>query len=227
MKIATFNANGIRARLPIILDWLKKEAPQVLCIQETKVQDTDFPREPFEAIGYQCFFKGQKSYNGVAILSTTTLTDVSYGFGDGDAAEEPRLIVGRLDDMYIVNTYVPQGFAPNTDKFRYKLDWLQRLLDFFSHRFRPTESVAWLGDFNVAPEPVDVYDPEKLAGSVGFHPDEQSALEHVKSWGFIDVFRKHNMHEKQYTFWDYRMPKAVERGRGMADRPHLGDNSSC
>ena len=158
MKIATFNANGIRARLDIILNWLKKELPDVLCVQETKVQDKDFPQTPFENAGYQCAFRGQKSYNGVAILSKSEMREISYGFGDGDEAEEPRLISAQVYNTYIVNTYVPQGSAPDSDKFRYKLDWFQRLYDYFSRRFQPDNSIAWVGDFNVAPEPIDVYD---------------------------------------------------------------------
>ncbi len=214
MKIATFNANGIRARLEIILTWLSKEWPDVLCVQETKVQDKDFPQEPFQKLGYHCSFRGQKSYNGVAILSKPELADISFGFGDGDATEEPRLIAARLQNVHIVNTYVPQGYSPNTEKFRYKLDWFQRLHDYFSERFSSADLVLWLGDFNVAPEPIDVYDPEQLTGAIGFHPDERSALAHVQSWGFVDIFRKHNRHVRAYTFWDYRMPKAVERGLG-------------
>jgi len=214
MKIATFNANGIRARLEIILDWLRRESPDVLCLQETKVQDQDFPREPFQAIGYHCVFRGEKSYNGVAMLSRAALAKVSFGFGDGDAKEETRLVAGAIANIHIVNTYVPQGYAPNTDRFRYKLDWFQRLRDFFSAGFTHRDHVLWLGDFNIAPESIDVYDPETLFGSVGFHPDEQSALSHVMSWGFTDVFRKHNAERGQYTFWDYRVPKAVDRGKG-------------
>jgi exodeoxyribonuclease-3 len=214
MKVATFNANGVRARLPIVLEWLAQESPDILCLQETKVQDVDFPKEPFEKLAYHCAFRGQKSYNGVAIMSKSPPAEVFFGFGDGDEAEEPRLITAVFDDVPVVNTYVPQGYAPDSDKFQYKLDWIHRLHEFFLQRFRPDQPLLWVGDFNVAPEPADVYDSEKLSGNVGFHPGEHEALSAVKAWGFEDVFRRHEPRDGQFTFWDYRVPRAVMRGLG-------------
>ena len=214
MKIASFNANGIRARLSIIKEWLEREGPDVLCIQETKVQDKDFPKDAFEDLAYYCAFWGQKSFNGVAVLSKVPPAKVSLGFGDGDVTEEPRMITAYIKDIPIVNTYVPQGTAPDSDRFQYKLDWFQRLRGYFSKHFQPTEPLLWVGDFNVAPEPIDVYDPEGLLGSIGFHPDEHKALSAVKSWGFVDMFRMHNPGNKAYTFWDYRVPHAFRRGLG-------------
>jgi len=214
MKIATFNANGIRARLPVILEWLAQEAPDVLCLQETKVQDADFPYQPLQNLAYHSAFRGQKSYNGVAILSKSPPQNVSFGFGDGDAGEEPRLITASIHDIPIVNTYVPQGYAPDSEKFQYKLRWLQRLRDYFAGHFHPSMPLLWVGDFNVAPEPIDVFDPKKLLGSVGFHPEEHKALSAVKEWGFVDVFRRHESGNNMFTFWDYRIPKAVDRGLG-------------
>lgn len=214
MKIATFNANGIRARLPLILEWLAKESPDVLCVQETKVRDADFPGQPLVDLGYHCSFRGQKSYNGVAILSRNRPEEVAYGFADRDDTEEPRLIRAKVLGIPVVNTYVPQGYAPESEKFQYKLQWLGRLRDYFSEHFEPTVPLLWAGDFNVAPEPIDVYDPEKLLGSVGFHPDEHRALSAVKEWGFVDVFRTHESRDNMYTFWDYRIPEAVKRGLG-------------
>jgi exodeoxyribonuclease-3 len=214
MKISTFNANGIRARLDVIQEWLAQEKPDVLCLQETKVQDADFPFQPFQKQGYHCAFRGQKSYNGVAILSKSPPQDVSFGFGDGDEKEEPRLITASIHDIPIVNTYVPQGYAPDSERFQYKLHWLQRLQDYFSRGFDPRMPLLWVGDFNVAPESIDVFDPKKLAGSVGFHPEEHKALAAVKAWGFVDVFRRHESSSNMYTFWDYRIPNAVSRGLG-------------
>ncbi len=214
MKVATFNANGIRARLSVILEWLAKESPDVLCVQETKVQDADFPCQPVQDIGYHCAFRGQKSYNGVAILSRKAPRKVMLGFGDGDAGEEPRLIAATVCDVPIVNTYVPQGRAPDSEQFQYKLQWFERLRDYFSKRFQPSEPLLWVGDFNVAPEPMDVYDPRKLSGSTGFHPEEHKALSAVKAWGFEDVFRRHEAGGSTYSFWDYRIPNAVGRGLG-------------
>ncbi len=214
MKVATFNANGIRARLGIVLEWLEKESPDILCLQETKVRDEDFPRRPMEDLGYHCTFKGQKSYNGVAILSKTRPEETTVGFGDGDESEEPRLITATIKDISIVNTYIPQGYSPDSDKFQYKLSWFGRLGEYFHNHFRTDEPLLWAGDFNVAPESKDVYDPERLLGRVGFHPQEHQALASVKDWGFVDVFRKHEDRKNMYTFWDYRIPNAAKRGLG-------------
>lgn len=214
MKLATFNANGIRARLPVIEAWLDKEVPDVLCIQETKVQDLDFPKESLEKRGYHCAFCGQKSYNGVAILSRPVPQAVTYGFGDGDAEEGPRLMTVWIEGLPIVNTYVPQGQAPDSERFDYKLAWFGRLRDYFSKEFNPDRPLLWAGDFNVAPDAIDVYDPDKLDGSVGFHPEERAALVEVARWGLVDVFRLHDSEARKYTFWDYRIPNGVKRGLG-------------
>ena len=214
MKIASFNANGIRARMPILLAWLDQVRPDVLALQETKVQDHDFPREPLEQAGYRCSFKGQKSYNGVAILSRRPPEDVTVGFRDGDAAEEPRLITATINGVTIVNTYIPQGQAVGSEKFVYKLEWYRRLRAYFDDHFRPTDPLVWLGDFNVAPRALDVYDPQKLAGHVCFHPEEHAALAQVMNWGFVDLYRQHNPEEQAFTFFDYRIPNAVKRKLG-------------
>ncbi|MFH1993746.1 MAG: exodeoxyribonuclease III [Pseudomonadota bacterium] len=214
MKIASFNANGIRARLPIILQWLEQESPEVLCIQETKVQDQDFPVQPFADAGFHCNFKGQKSYNGVAVVSKKEPRSVSTGFTEGDDKEGPRLIRVNIDGIEIINTYVPQGQDPNSEQFAYKLAWFGHLRKYFEANLAPSAAVIWTGDFNVAPKPLDVYDPEKLLGSIGYHPDEHQALKEVMEWGFIDVYRMHHPVEKAFTFWDYRIPNAVKRGLG-------------
>jgi len=214
MKIASFNANGIRARLPVILKWLKRESVDVLCIQETKVQDQDFPLQPFADEGYYCNFKGQKSYNGVAVISRHEPREVSTGFGDGDAQEKPRLIRVNIDGVEIVNTYVPQGRDPDSDQFKYKINWFDRLRTYFENNFTADVPIVWVGDFNVALDPIDVYDPQELLGSVGYHPKEHKALRQVMEWGFVDVYRLHQPTEKAFTFWDYRIPNAVKRGLG-------------
>jgi exodeoxyribonuclease-3 len=214
LKLASFNANGIRARLPLILAWLEKEAPNVLCLQETKVQDSDFPVGPFDGKGYHCIFRGEKSYNGVAVLSKSAPQETRFGFDDSGETEGTRLVSLKIEGIYIVNSYVPQGQAPDSEKFRYKLDWLKRLLDYFKTRFSIALPVIWTGDFNIAPEPMDVYDPDALTGSIGYHPEEHHALSVLKQWGFVDIFRKHQPDGKAFTFWDYRIPNAVKRGLG-------------
>jgi exodeoxyribonuclease-3 len=214
LKIASYNANGIRARQPIILTWIDQHIPDILCIQETKVQDSDFPSAVFQQKGYHCSFKGQKSYNGVAILSRMAPEWVSKGFADGDPADESRLIAAKIGDVIVVNTYVPQGRHPDSEHFEYKIDWLRRLRNYFEKKFEDQTSLVWVGDFNIAPEPIDVYDPETLLGSVCYHPEEHKALSKLKQWGFTDVYRIHHPRERHFTFWDYRIPNALKRGIG-------------
>jgi exodeoxyribonuclease-3 len=214
MKIASFNVNSVRVRLPIITEWLQKESPDVLGIQETKVQDADFPKTPFNDLGYHVSYKGQKSYNGVAVLSKSLPDKVLTGFDSNDPQEEARLITVYVNQLYVVNTYIPQGQHPESGKFTFKLDWFNRLHKYFIEKFDAKTPVVWIGDLNVAPEPIDVYDHEKLYGSVCYHPEEHKAFQAVKGFGFEDVFRKHRPEEKTFTFWDYRIPNAVKRGLG-------------
>ena len=213
MKIASFNVNSIRARLKIVLDWLQKESPDVLCLQETKVPDKDYPWKIFEDIHYSSVFRGEKSYKGVAILSKAPMEDVLIGFDEYES-EGTRIITTSINKIPIVNTYVPQGLNPLSEEFREKLDWLQRLYDYFDENFRPDKALIWAGDFNVAPEPADVYDPKSMFGHVGYHPDEHANLQRLKDWGFVDVFRIHNPEPDQYTFWDYRIRNAVKHKMG-------------
>ncbi|MBI4776669.1 MAG: exodeoxyribonuclease III [Deltaproteobacteria bacterium] len=213
-RIATFNANSIRTRLHVVLNWLQKHRPDALCLQETKVQDPDFPVDAFRETGYQIVYHGQKSYNGVALATLRPPDDVRIGFDDGEGETEARILTARVDGIFIVNTYVPQGREPDTEFFQAKIRFFERLKRFFQRNFTLDSLLAWAGDFNVAPEPTDVFDPDRLRGHVGFHPDEHRALGQVKDWGFTDVFRKHNPDPKQYTFWDYRLPKSFERNLG-------------
>ena len=213
IKAASFNVNSLRARMPVVLQWLAGNKPDVLCVQETKVQDADFPLEPIEKAGYSCAFKGQKSYNGVAILSRHRIDAVECGLDD-EPRDGPRLIKAEIRGITIVNTYVPQGESPESEKFRYKLDWFKRLERYFRSRFKSADMVLWMGDLNIAPEPVDVYDPEGLRGHVCFHPEVHKALDETMQWGFIDVFRMHCKDGGQYTFWDYREPNALKRNHG-------------
>lgn len=212
MKVVSFNVNSLRARLRILLDWMERESPDILCLQETKVPDTSFPEKDFERAGYNVVFRGEKTFNGVAILSKIPFEDTFYGFEDG--SEAVRLISSKIKGITIVNTYVPQGFHPLSERFREKLDWLQRLYYYFKEKYKPTMPLMWLGDFNIAPETKDVYDPDLLRGHVGFHPDEHAVLSRFKEWGFVDVFRLHNSEKGQYTFWDYTIKNAIKKGMG-------------
>jgi len=213
MKLATFNTNSIRARMPIITDWLNRVEPDVLCLQETKAQDKDFPTIPIEATGYQVIFRGQKSYNGVAIISKHPLDEIRLNLYNGDD-EEARFISAEILNIPVINAYVPQGFAPGTEKFEYKLRWLRDLLSHIKKNYDPGLPLLLAGDFNVALEPIDVFDPERLRGEVGFHPDEQAILREYLDWGFVDIFRRHQPEGGHYTFWDYRIPNAFKRKMG-------------
>ncbi len=214
MKLATFNANSIRARLPIVLDWLGEQQPDVMCIQETKVVDDLFPQEAFEAIGYHAAFRGEKSYNGVAILSREPLEDVSYGLDDDGPSDEARLIRGTFRGVHLVNTYVPQGMDTASEKYRYKLEWFARLARFFDRHYTAKDRVLWCGDINVAQTDIDVHDPKRLLGHVCFNPEVQAAFREVADWGFVDVFREKHPEPGQYTFYDYRAPSSLKRGKG-------------
>ncbi len=213
-KVATFNTNSVRARLPIILDWLEAEKPDVLCMQETKVEDRNFPAGEFNAAGYNVIYKGQKSYNGVAIAGVHELTELSIDISSFSRSGEARLIAAKVKGINIINTYIPQGRAPDTDEFAYKINWITNMREVFDRGFSPDTHVLWTGDFNVAPEPIDVHSPEKLLGHVGYHPMEHKALQYVKDWGFEDVFRRHMPDGGHYTFYDYRVPNGVKRRMG-------------
>jgi len=214
MKVATFNVNSVRIRLELVLDWLLRERPDLLCLQETKVQDADFPTDAFVGIGYHVVFRGQKAYAGVAIASKDEPQEVSFGFDDGGEPDEARLMRAVIRGIPIVNTYVPQGRSLDSPHFQHKLDWFVRLRDLFDRHYSPEEPLLWLGDFNVAPEPIDVHDPKRLSRHVDFHLQVRAALQRVKDWGFVDVFRMHCPEAEQYTFWDYRGRDAVERKLG-------------
>jgi len=215
LKAATYNTNSIRSRLELVLDWLRQEAPDILCLQETKVRDEDFPAQPIRDAGYHVVFRGQKGYAGVAIISREVPREVVFGFDDGGEPDEARLIRAVIGGIPVVNTYVPQGRSPDSEHFRYKLQWLTRLRALFERHYSPQEPLLWLGDFNVAPEPIDVHNPKRLKNHVDFHPEARAALERVREWGFVDVFRLHHPDEPgQYTFWDYRVRGALERGLG-------------
>jgi exodeoxyribonuclease III len=212
-KLSTFNANSIRARLSAVLEWVKKQQPDVLCLQECKVQDKDFPFAAFESLGYTALYRGQKAYNGVAMITRHPTERIRTGLYEGPE-EEARFISATIRQIPVVNVYVPQGVAPGTEKFAYKLRWLKDLLSHLGNHYSPRGPLLVAGDFNVALEPRDVYDPETLRGEVGFHPDEQSILRNYLSWGLVDVLRMHRPEAGLYTFWDYRIPNALKRKMG-------------
>ncbi len=214
MKIATFNANSIRMRLPIVLDWLAENEPDVLAIQETKCEDDKFPLADFEDAGWHATFHGQKSYNGVALISRQPLSDVITGFGNPLMPNDCRIISCRLGDWNIVNVYVPNGNAVGSDKFAYKLQWLKEFRNLLVSRYRPSDKVVVLGDINIAPTPDDVFDSEKHVGKVGHHPAEFEVLDLVRGFGLSDLFRLKTEGPGYYTFWEFVIRGAVEKNLG-------------
>jgi len=213
MKIATFNANSIRSRMGVLTKWLGLHQPDILAIQETKVQDPDFPISDLAATGYEMVFRGQKKYNGVAILSKEKPTDVVSSLRQ-DTMDQARFLKAKLGDVVVINTYVPQGTAVDSEKFQYKLNWLRWLREYLQQHHNPDDPIVWVGDLNVACEDIDVHDPEKLWGHVCFCEPVQKALSDVMEWGFIDVFRQQHPEPGHYTFWDYRVPNGLKRNIG-------------
>jgi exodeoxyribonuclease III len=211
MKIATWNVNSIRTRLVHVVDWLQENPVDVLSVQETKVIDADFPAATFTELGYFPYIFGQKSYNGVALISRSPLTDVSMGFAAvlgaeavGDLDEQKRVITGVLDGVRIVNLYVPNGSSVGSDKYVYKLRWLGLLRDYLAALLEKSPDVLVCGDFNIALEDRDIHDPTGREKEVMATDAERQALKAVLELGFADAFRKFNQEDGQFSWWDYR-----------------------
>lgn len=213
MKIASWNVNSIRSRQDRALAWLARHEPDVLAIQETKVTDDKFPRAPFEDAGYHVEVFGQKTYNGVALVSRAPAEDVVRGLPDDDEDAQRRLIAGTFGGVRVVNVYVPNGKDVESDKFPYKLDWLKRLRSFLDG-FDPSDDLVLLGDFNIAPDERDLHDPEAWRGKVHFHPKEHAALAELRDWGLTDLFRVHHEEAGRFSWWDYRR-LAFPRNAGL------------
>jgi exodeoxyribonuclease III len=203
VKIATWNVNSIRARHDRVVAWLAAEQPDVLCMQEIKVETAAFPGDAIAAAGYQVVAIGQRSYNGVAIASREPITDVTTGFGDDAADDEARFMVGTVRGVRIASAYMPNG-GGGPERFSYKLEWMARLRRWLDGYADPAQAFALCGDFNVAPEDRDIHDPARWEGAVLCTPEERSALSNVRAWGFDDVFRRHHAEGGRFTWWDYR-----------------------
>jgi len=204
LKIATWNVNSIRKRLPILLDWLEHHQPDVLCLQETKVQDKDFPELAIQTAGYKATYRGISGFNGVATLTREEPERIVHGLHGGPDIEDDRILLTVVNGVTIVNTYVPQGYKINSEKYTFKLEWFRRVREYFDIQIKDAAKPAiWLGDTNVAPEPIDVYHPDRRVNDVDFHIDARNAFKEALSWGFVDVFRKLHPDRVQYTYWDY------------------------
>ena len=221
MLIATWNVNSIRTRLSQIIDWINQVNPDILCLQETKVMDESFPVEPFKKLGYSVEVYGQKSYNGVAIISKIKAENVKKGFfGYGDSNQEidiflgqKRLISADINGIKIINVYVPNGSALDSDKFEYKIKWLNCLASFLDEHEKKGELICLMGDFNVAPSYLDIYDPEKYEGGIMASELERSALNNVLKGRLIDSFRIFEKNTGHWSWWDYRN-NAYELNKG-------------
>ncbi len=214
MKIATWNVNSINIRLEQLLDWLEATKTDVVCLQETKSVDENFPVQPIIDAGYYVAFTGQKSYNGVAIVSRHEIDDVQKNFPDDDDEAPKRLIAATIEGVRIVNTYIPNGTELGTDKFTFKLDWLQRLRQFFDDTCDQNSDVLLCGDFNVAPTELDVWSVPAWEGKLHFTKTERAAIHYVKQWGFTDLFRKLHPDAKEFSWWNYR-EGAWQRNQGL------------
>ncbi len=214
MKIATWNVNSIRTRLPRLTAWLARRRPDVVCLQETKVADAQFPRAEVEALGYRALIAGQQTYNGVAILARGEAREVARCFpDDGDDAQR-RLLVAEVGGIRVVNVYGPNGQEVGSEKYAYKLDWYRRFRGFLEATATPAEPVVLCGDLNIAPEDRDVWDPEKWRDQIMASDPERQVFRDLVAWGLRDSLRLHREEGGLFTWWDYRAG-AFHRGWGL------------
>lgn len=213
MKIATWNVNSLKVRLPHVLGWLAAAQPDVLCLQETKCEDKAFPFAALAASGYQAIHNGQKTYNGVALLSRRPLLEETRDLADC-ADPQKRLIAASVDGVRLVCAYMPNGQAVGSDKYAYKLQWLAALTDWLRAELERHPRLALLGDFNIAPEDCDVHDPVAWRGQILCSDAERAAFHALLELGLVDAFRLFDQPEKSFTWWDYRM-LAFRRNQGL------------
>lgn len=213
MKLATWNVNSLKVRLPQVLAWLETHTPDALCLQETKTEDAKFPLAEIEATGYHASFSGQKTYNGVAILTRQPVVAAAHGIPGFDDPQK-RVTAATVNGVRIICAYVPNGESVESDKYRYKLEWLAALTSWLRAEMAQHPSLALLGDFNIAPEDRDVHDPQAWAGKVLCSDAERAAFGQLTALGLRDSFRLFEQPEKSFTWWDYRM-QAFRRKMGL------------
>jgi exodeoxyribonuclease III len=213
MRLATWNVNSLTARLPRVTGWIEQHQPDVLCLQETKQADGKFPREAFDALGYESAHHGDGRWNGVALLSRVGLVDVAQGFGSAEDAHGTRLVAATCGGVRVHSVYVPNGRSLDNEFYGFKLAWLARLRTFLDETCPPGSSVAVCGDFNVAPRDTDVWDPAHFEGMTHVSEPERAALRQVEDWGLDDVFTRFN-EPGVFSYWDYRAGD-FHQGRGM------------
>jgi exodeoxyribonuclease-3 len=212
MKLATWNVNSLKVRLPHVLEWLAANQPDVLAIQETKLEDHNFPLLAFQEAGYHATFAGQKTYNGVALISRQVPSEICVGI-PGYADEQKRVICATYEDLRVVCGYFPNGQGLNSDKYRYKLDWLSALHGWLADEVARYPRLALLGDYNIAPEPRDV-NPEVKDCEVLISEEVRAGFRRLLDLGLKDGYRLFDQPEKSYSWWDYRM-MAFRRNLGL------------
>jgi exodeoxyribonuclease-3 len=205
MKIATWNVNSVKARKDRLLSWLDKHAPDVLCLQETKTEDAGFPLDEVRARGYEAVLHGQRTYNGVAILSKTPLSNIRVGLSDDHEDPQARMLSATVSGVRMVSAYVPNGGEPESEKWAYKLAWLERLSRYLERHHKPEEPLVLCGDLNIAPDDGDVARPDEWRDTVLCLPAVRHAFQRLLGWGLADVFRAQHPEGGIYSWWDYRM----------------------
>ncbi len=213
LKIATWNVNSLKVRLEQLINWLDKNQPDIIAIQETKTEDHNFPLEQINSINYHAIFAGQKAYNGVAILSKIPATNIEVSFLN-DPKEQKRVISANYNDIRVINIYIPNGESISSEKYIYKLDWLDKFIIHVKQQLKQNEKLIILGDFNIAPEDEDVYDPTVWQGQVLFSEPERAELKKLISLGLNDTFRLFPQEPASFTWWDYRAA-AFRRNMGL------------
>jgi exodeoxyribonuclease-3 len=212
-RLATWNVNSLKVRLPHLLSWLESARPDAVCLQETKTEDASFPLAAIEAAGYRAVYRGQKAYNGVAILARTEPEDVQHGIPD--FADDPRrVIAATVSGIRVLCLYAPNGQEPGSEKYAYKLRWYEALVSWLRDELPRRPRLAVLGDLNIAPEPRDVHDPKRWEGKIHFSEPERAAFGRVIGLGLADAFRLFPQPEKVFSWWDYRL-NAFQRGWGL------------
>lgn len=211
--IASWNVNSLKVRLPHLLAWLAHHRPDAIALQEIKCEDAKFPAADLEAAGYTAVVSGQKTYNGVAILARSPISDPAFGIA-GYADEQKRVLAATVGGVRVIDLYVPNGQAVGSDKYKYKLEWLGALHAWLADELKRHPELVVLGDFNIAPADEDVHDPAEWEGQVLFSDPERAAFHGLIGLGFVDTFRRFEQAPRSYSWWDYRM-NAFPRGRGL------------
>jgi len=213
LKLATWNVNSLAVRLPQLLDWLSQHSPDVIVLQETKLTDDKFPIAEIEAAGYRAQWHGQRTYNGVALLSRAEASDIQRNI-PGFADEQARVIAASIGELRVIGAYFPNGQAPGTDKFEYKMRWLQALRDWVEAELARHPHLVLMGDYNIAPEDRDVFDPVLWAGQIHCTPEERAHFQGLVGLGMHDAFRLFEQPPKSWSWWDYRN-LAFRRNQGL------------